>query len=125
MAMPRQVAKKLRAMLGDDDGGAMSDWLDSLDSKTDELRAAIAEVRQETHAVREEIRVGFARLAASDSELREEMRVGFAQIRVANAELRETVAKELAGAFKWGIGIWITSFGAMVAALALLLGGSR
>ena len=110
MAMPRQVSRKLREMLGEDDGGAMSEWLDNLDSKSDDLRqdvwADMAELRQEVHAVREEMRVGMA-------GLREEMRVGF-------ATARSETSKEITSFLKWAIGVWITSFALIVGALSFL-----
>lgn len=131
MAMPRQVSKKLRQILGEEDGGAMSEWLDDLDSKSDEfrrdMRADFAEVRQEIHALREELRVGFAELRGADAVLREEMRTGLTEMRgamaVQMAEFQKQTTdayKHMTDALRWGIGIWISSFVAIVGVLAFI-----
>jgi hypothetical protein len=135
MAMPRQVSKKLREMLGDDAGGSMTDWLDAQERHHDDVRqevhADIAELRQEMHtevgALREELHATKAELHQEIVELRAEMRVGFARVDARFAEtdakiaaLGDRTAQQLASAFKWAIGVWISSLAAVVGLMGLL-----
>src|SRR5207247_4031591 len=66
MSIPPKLARKLHEVFGDEGTEVMADWMNQQTDSIAEVRADIAELRQET-------RVEFA-------ELREEMRVGFAKI---------------------------------------------
>ena len=99
MAMPKQVSKKLREMLGEEAGDSMADWLEAQERHYEELR--------------QEVRADIA-------ELRHEMHVGFAETDAKIAALGERTAQQLTSAFKWAIGVWISSLAAVVGLMGLM-----
>ena len=107
MGTPRSVSRKLREMLGAEAATTMVDWLDELDERRDtlrlDLRADVAELRQEVAALRSDTRAEFA-------ALREEIRVG-----LASADAK--AAQRNADFMKWMLGFWITSFIGIVATI--------
>ena len=114
MATPRAVSRRLREMLGAEAAQSMVDWLDGLeehhDSLRHEVRADMAELRQEFAVLRAEMRIGFAAVDVKLATLREEMRVGFAAVDAKIAERNATL-------MKWMIGFWIGSFVGIVGAI--------
>jgi phage host-nuclease inhibitor protein Gam len=130
MATPHLVARKLREPMGEEAGASMVDWLDDLDAHNRDLRhdmhADIAELRQEMHAefakVRREMQAGLAGVRLENVAVREEMRVGFETVRREMAEQGKAMTAHVNTLLKWGLGLWVTSFAAMVALLALVRG---
>lgn len=77
----------------------MTDWLESQERHHEELRQ---EFRADIAELRHEMRVGFARID-----------VRFAETDAKIAALGERTAQQLASAFKWAIGVWISSLAAV------------
>jgi hypothetical protein len=103
---PNKVARKLNESLGSEAGDAMVDWMNGTEETTRELRADIAELRQDMN-------VRFA-------ELRQEMRVGFANVDAKFAAMDAAAAKRHADFMKWTLGFWAVSLVTLVGAIATL-----
>jgi hypothetical protein len=106
MPAPNKVTRKLTEALGTDAGDAMADWMNGNDERLNEVRADIAELRQETS-------VRFA-------ELRAEMRTGFANVDTKFAMAEAAAAKRHADFMKWTLGFWAISLVTLVGAIATL-----
>ena len=92
MAVPKQVTKKLREMLGTEASDMMVDWLDQREHHYDELR--------------QEMRAGFASIDARFARL--------------EATMGEKIGEMKAEILKWAMGFWIASLLAIVGALVTL-----
>ena len=110
MAAPHRFLRKLHDVIGAEATDAMAEWMNGTDEKLDELRADIAELRQEMDAK-------ISNVNAKLVETREELRVGFANVEAA-------AARRHADFMKWTMGFWafslVTYVGAVVA-LAMVL----
>ena len=107
MATPKPVSRKLREMLGTEAAATMVAWLDGLEDRQDtlrrEMRADIAELRQEMVALRQELRQEMAALRQELAALR--------------AELRREMVERNSDLIKWMMGFWLTSFAGIVATI--------
>jgi hypothetical protein len=99
MGAPHKFLRKLHDVIGVEATDAMAEWMNRTDEKSDELRADLAEVRQEMNS-------GFA-------DVRQEMRVGFARL---DAKLEAKFADFM----KWTLGFWVASLITYVGAIVAL-----
>src|ERR1044071_1330175 len=131
----RKLSRKLEEVLGPEAATDMSEWMDHIDDRNDELqqevRGDIAELRHdlstfkdEMYEFKEEMREFKSEMRVGIAELRQEMRVGFAridtrfeQVDTRFAQADATFARELSmrntNFMKWAIGFWIASLRAI------------
>lgn len=127
MPVPNKVARKFNELLGSEATDAMAAWMNGIEENTGQLRADIAELRQEMNGRFEAINTRFA-------ELRAEMRVGFANVDAKFAAMDAKFAamdakfatmdaaasKRHADFMKWTLGFWAVSLVTLVGAIATL-----
>jgi hypothetical protein len=106
--LPPSLSRKLREALGTDAGGDLVTWLDEQREESAQMRADMAELRQEMHAMEMRIDKRFDRMDAMLAER-------FAQVDTRIAEVR-------ADLLKWSFLFWTGSVAA-IAALAGVLRG--
>src|SRR5687767_11769525 len=90
MPAPNKVTRKFNEALGSEAADAMVDWMNGVEESTRELRADIAELRQETNVRFAELR---SEMSSRFAELGEEMRSGFAQVDAKFAAMDAAAAK--------------------------------
>jgi predicted nucleic acid-binding Zn-ribbon protein len=106
MGAPHKFLRKLHEVFGAEATDAMAEWMNRTDDKFDELRADIAELRQEMNV--------------NITEIREEMRVGFARVDARFAAMDAKMDAKFAEFMKWTLGFWVASLVTYVAALMAL-----
>jgi len=131
MPVPNKVARKFNELLGSEAADAMAAWMNGIEDTSRQLRADIAELRQETAVqiadLRQEMNTRFEAINTRFAEQREEMRVGFANVNAKFAAMdarfatMDTAAsKRHADFMKWTLGFWAVSLVTLVGAIATL-----
>ena len=138
MPVPNKVARKFNELLGSEAADAMAAWMNGIEENSRQLRADIAELRQETAVhiaeLRQEMNTGFEAINTRFAEQRQEMRVGFANVdarfaamdaRFAAMDARfatmdAAASKRHADFMKWTLGFWAVSLVTLVGAIATL-----
>jgi hypothetical protein len=114
MAISQRLTRKFQQTLGNEPAEDLVRWMDHVDTRGEEVRDLIAQVRE----WREASRADFA-------ELRQEMHAGFARgredltqavhaLELADANLRTELANVRADLLKWSFLFWVTTLGAVV-----------
>jgi hypothetical protein len=131
MAVPNKVARKFNDLLGSEAADAMAGWMNGIEENSRQLRADIAELRQETAVhiaeLRQDMNTRFEAINTRFSEQREEMRVGFANVDAKFAVMDAKFAtmdaaasKRHADFMRWTLGFWAVSLVTLVGAIATL-----
>ena len=124
MPVPNKVARKFNELLGSEAADAMAAWMNGIEEDSRQVRADIAELRQETAVqfadLRQEMNTRFEAINIRFAEQRQEMRVGFANVDAKFATMDAAASKRHADFMKWTLGFWAVSLVTLVGAIATL-----
>ncbi|MGH7677434.1 MAG: hypothetical protein ACRENU_03135 [Gemmatimonadaceae bacterium] len=120
MPAPNKVARKFNEAFGSDAGDAMVDWMNGVEEGTREVRADIAELRQEMNVRFAGINEGFARADAQFAALDARFTALDGKLAAGFAAQDAAAAKRHADFMKWTLGFWAVSLVTLVGAIATL-----